>query len=209
MASENSDRVTRSKSEQEDLIQRVIEKVLTNKMFLDKMLAAVQEALSSRDLKQKELEDRIEVQEQYSRSNNVRIFGVPETEAEKVEEVVAKLCSEKLKVKVSAEDIDHSHRLKGKEGAHRPIIIRFCRRSVRDEIYRAKSKLRGTSIVIREDLTKERMCIIKNLVSKTSYKDVFTSNGNVFVKIAGNIEKIRTLSDYNKILNKFFGDVAS
>ncbi|KAI4461437.1 l1 transposable element-related [Holotrichia oblita] len=144
----------RSKAEQEELINRVIEKVLTNKTFLEKMLNAVHDALSSRDQKIKELEDRIELQEQYSRSNNLRIFGVPESQAEKVEDVIVKICSDKLNLNISTADIDCCHRLKGKEGTHRPIIVRFCQRSIRNDVYRAKNKLKGTKTVIREDLTK-------------------------------------------------------
>ncbi|KAI4454313.1 l1 transposable element-related [Holotrichia oblita] len=114
MAGDNYDRSTRSKAEQEELINRVIEKVLTNKTFLEKMLNAVHDALSSRDQKIKELEDRIELQEQYSRSNNLRIFGVPESQAEKVEDVIVKICSDKLNLNISTADIDCCHRLKGK-----------------------------------------------------------------------------------------------
>lgn len=204
MAGDNYDRSTRSKAEQEERINRVIEKVLTNKTFLEKMLNAVHDALSSRDQKIKELEDRIELQEQYSRSNNLCIFGVPESQAEKVEDVIVKICSDKLNLNISTADIDCCHRLKGKEGTHRPIIVRFCRRSIRNDVYRAKNKLKGTKTVIREDLTKARISVVKSLINKTSYRDVFTNNGNIFVKIRGNICKIKSISDYNNIIDKHF-----
>nr|BDX53025.1 Scarlet [Dorcus rectus] len=96
----NTDRVTRSfsgdKEKDELLIQRVVEKVLANNKFLDKIIAAINDRISGLDSKVKECEQKvvsletklsdaqnlIERQEQYSRANNPRIFGLPEKPGE-------------------------------------------------------------------------------------------------------------------------------
>ncbi|KAK9675180.1 hypothetical protein QE152_g40582 [Popillia japonica] len=50
--------------------------------------------------------------EQYSRINNLRIFGLPENDSEDTNEIVRNLCREKLNIALSSSEIDISHRLR-------------------------------------------------------------------------------------------------
>ncbi|KAK9694863.1 hypothetical protein QE152_g33247 [Popillia japonica] len=95
MPVESGDRVTRSKfnESEELLIQRVVERILSNESFLNRLLATVKDTLDNHDTSIKKLEttvssldtkldstrDEVEWQEQYSRLNNLRLFGIPET----------------------------------------------------------------------------------------------------------------------------------
>ncbi|KAI4467131.1 l1 transposable element-related [Holotrichia oblita] len=209
-------RVTRSKSNDADecLIQKVVEKELSNKQFLDKLVETIKDILQVHETRLTNLEDGIvstnnkisnildnlEYQEQYSRSNNLRVFGLPETPTENVENTIVELCEKKLGIKITANDIDSCHRLSGKEGSQRPIIVKFCRRSVRDIIFKFKRKLKGSKIIIREDLTKRRFAVLQDLVKKFDRKSVFTSSGNIFVVISGVVKKIKYLSDLEQVM---------
>lgn len=210
----NTDRVTRSALEKDEtLIQKIIEKILLNPDFIDKLVLAFDKRLEEQSSKTKVLEEKVEslensveALEQYSRCNSIRIFGVPEVPAEKVEETVIGLFSDKLKVRVPLEEIDICHRLREREGQHRPILVKFCRKSTKNLIYSVKKLLKGTRIVIREDLTSKRMLMIKELSKVLGYKSVFTVNGNVCVSVNNQIKKIRFLSDYKNVLNIIRGD---
>lgn len=76
-----------------------------------------------------ELEQRLEENEQYLRSNTVEIQGVPENKSEDVYEVVQKV-GVALDVNISREAIDVCHRLGKKRDSDRPagIIVKFVRR---------------------------------------------------------------------------------
>ncbi|KAK9681194.1 hypothetical protein QE152_g38502 [Popillia japonica] len=132
-------KMTRSKSTSESdetLIQKVVEKVLSNKSFLDKLLDTVKETLEAQDKRIgvienvldatnksiKHLQDNIEQQEQYSRINNLRIFGLTEEPGEDIEKTVINFCKDKLNVYINAFDIDHCHRLKHASAYYSQIL---------------------------------------------------------------------------------------
>lgn len=222
MADGLSERVLRSKvvdlSYEEALVQKIVERVLCNKLFLDKIMCAVTAALSQHEKDIKALEnkvsaleedikntnDSLELQEQYSRLNSVRIFGVPVADREDTEAEVIKLCKEKLHIDIVPSDIDCCHRLSKNEGIHKPIIVKFCRRSVKMAVYKAKGKLKGSKVIIREDLTRRRFSLIKAISKKINFRNIFTNNGKIFIKTNDKTFKINALSDYNNIKNELF-----
>lgn len=204
---------TRSNTDSDELlIQKVVERILSNKSFLDKLLKQVSESLSAvkSDVKAldtkvssltNEVYDTMDALEQYSRGNNLRIYGMQEEKNEVLMEKIIDLCHTKLKIEISSSDIDVCHRLSGREGASRPVIVRFCRRSVRNSIFYNKAKLKGTKFIVREDLTRKRFALVTDLIKKTSRNSVYTVSGNICVKINNTIHKLKHLSDYNVLLD--------
>ncbi|XP_031342268.1 uncharacterized protein LOC116170183 [Photinus pyralis] len=136
--------------------------------------------------------------EQYSRRNSLRFFGVPEINKEDVPTVIATLCSERMHLNITTDMIDIAHRLPGKEGKNRPIIVKFISRHAKNLIFRSKKQLKGSSIVIREDLTKARQQLLKECATRYGSKCVWTSDCKIFVKRGPNdIKRINNLSDLN------------
>lgn len=77
-----------------------------------------------------ELQQTVAVSNQYSRSNCLEIYGVPEAKNEDVMEVV-KSVAKVLNFELKERMIDAVHRLaknQRKPEAHRGIIVKFCRR---------------------------------------------------------------------------------
>nr|KAG5694729.1 hypothetical protein BaRGS_031545 [Batillaria attramentaria]KAG5695738.1 hypothetical protein BaRGS_004483 [Batillaria attramentaria] len=112
---------------------------------------------------------------QYTRRNNVRIFGVPESESESVEECEAKILeifNKKLGVSLAPKDLEATHRLGKKkppklrdgdndsdsdeENRPRAIIVRFVSRKSVQAVLSNRRKLKNSRIVITEDLTVPR-----------------------------------------------------
>ncbi|KAK9745580.1 hypothetical protein QE152_g6810 [Popillia japonica] len=130
MPADNIDRITRSSSEKDEaLIQKIIERVLINPVFLEKLSSAIAEKIACQDKQIKVCEEKVvslerkvedlhselECQQQYSRRNNLRIFGIPLTKDEDTGNVVTKMVKEKLNITLTANDIDWCHRLKQKK----------------------------------------------------------------------------------------------
>lgn len=207
---------TRSNAE-EDTVQRIVEKVLSSEILMNKIMNVMSEKIdtflidrmkryedqiSKLQENLNEANDKLEQLEQFSRLDGVRLFGLPEKNDENITDQVVSLFNTKLQVDVKSEDISACYRLKAKEGSIRPVMIKFSGRSVKNEIYRAKSKFKGTKFILREDLTKQRASAVSDLNKRFTNKNVFTNSGNVFVKWNDKIHKFSTLNDYKKFIAK-------
>ncbi|KAH3836756.1 hypothetical protein DPMN_110131 [Dreissena polymorpha] len=95
--------------------------------------------------------------EQYSRRNNIKIRGLPDTDPRETALDSAKKIVQFLKEKdiasLSLSDIDIAHRLPNTHNKNRDIIVRFVSRLVRDEVMSQRRKLKNTGVFINEDLT--------------------------------------------------------
>ena len=83
---------------------------------------------------------------QYSRRENVRIFGVPVDPSETAETTEKKTLAVLLDtgVDIDKEDISACHRLGKTSNGTRPIIVRFVSRRKRAEVLRKKKTLRDS-----------------------------------------------------------------
>ena len=177
---------------------------------------------------------RLEDTEIYSRAHDLIIRGLPEgsyaeratasaSEADPlpveshtaVEASILALCNDRLDVTVTPRDISVAHRLKsGKNDAHRPIIVRFASRRMRDEVLRAKKKLfvrtdssstnTGT-VFISEHLTRGVAALFfdaRKLVRENKLGSAWTHKGLVNVKFTKEQNEkptiVRCLADLSK-----------
>ena len=95
--------------------------------------------------------------EQYSRKNHIRIFGLPENtpNTENSKQLVRDFIKDRLKIPLTLPDIDGAHRVGiARNGKPRGMIVRFLKRADRMEVLRARKVLKGTGISVAEDLTK-------------------------------------------------------
>ena len=135
---------------------------------------------------------------QYLRRNNVKIYGLKEEEedgesdAQTCEKVV-KLFNEKLNVDVSHADIDIAHRIGNKnDDRTRSVVVRFTRRTVRNEVVKNRKKLKGKKIVIADDLTPSNMRLfyrMRDLVGDDK-KVWTTADGKILVKMGSFTKKV-------------------
>lgn len=69
----------------------------------------------------------------------------------------------------------------------------------RNEIYNSKKLLKGSGLVIKEDLTYERVKILEEASKRFSIANTWTKNGKVFAKVEGKIINIFS-TEYLKAL---------
>jgi hypothetical protein len=132
-----------------------------------------------------ELSGRIDDLEQHQRRNNLRFYGVPELPDEDTSAVVVDILQKKMGMVIDAELIDTSHRVGGKREAERsgaeprprPILVRFTHHYHRRRSFSGKRQLKGTGIVIREDLTRQRMEVYLKAKERYGLNKVWTLDG--------------------------------
>lgn len=198
------DRILRADS----AVLKAVEAVLKSEDFLrtiSKMIAdRVEETINTYKQKVCQLEDKLEkayetidALEQYSRRNSIRIYGLPPTPNENPDDTLIKFCKEKLNVEIKKGMLDSCHRLGKDENRSKPLLVKFVSREVKREIYSRKSKLKGTELIIREDLTRRKFQLLKSVKSKLNA--AWTNDCNIFTKVNGKIIKINNFSDLNKV----------
>ena len=116
---------------------------------------------------------------------------------------------------IELHQISRSHRLgKRVDGQgrprERPIIVRFIGERVRDEVYRARTKLkdhndqhRDSNIFINDDLTIRRAKLAyetRLMKREKTISDCWTAYGKVMVKtLAGLVKEVKSQQDLHNI----------
>ena len=80
-------------------------------------LKRLKSELDRKDDQITKLQNDVHKQEQYSRRNCLRFFGIKETKDEDTDVKVLQLANETLGVKLTNDDLERSHRIKSKANA--------------------------------------------------------------------------------------------
>lgn len=96
------------------------------------------------------------------------------------------------------QSIDRSHRV-GRVNSEinrpRPIIVKFVSYRARSLVFDNKSKLKGSGILLREDLTRRRVALYRQTVNTYGVKNVWTSDGRVMYVGEDGRRSVANLSD--------------
>ena len=150
--------------------------------------------------KVKSLEMALEKQEQYSRRQCLRVYGIPESPNENTDKVILDLAT-KMGVTLADHDIDRSHRITPRRPSNRStnqqqhpkaIIVKFSRYNARSLMFGAKSRLKNTGIVIREDLTPERQELYFKTLSHRNTSRTWSIDGRIFTMTTDGRKKLIT-----------------
>ncbi len=105
-------------------------------------------------LRVSQLEEKIDDLENYSRRNNIVIYGVPGDKEETPIEKALEICKV-VGVEVEENDIDTAHHLRTrKEGQELPFIIKLVNRYKKEEIMRKTREMRPTADKLGGDFKK-------------------------------------------------------
>ena len=133
--------------------------------------------------------------EQYSRRNCLQFFGIPESEKESTDDLVCGIINNRLGVTVTTTDIDRSHRVgnpnkppaanNGRHGVNRPrpIVVKFVSYRTRHLVISNRRLLKGTKVVIQEQLTKKNRELLSCAVKHPKVETAWTSDGRVIAKV--------------------------
>ena len=138
------------------------------------------------------VKDDLDDHEQYSRRNSLHLYGIKEKKDKNTDTIVVELIKSKLDVDVTEKDLDRSHRVTPKNPSNgpRPIIVKFARHNVRQKVYAVRTKLKGSQIFIREDLTVKKQKLMRETLKHESIAKAWSTDG-----------RIRALTKENKVVN--------
>lgn len=164
------------------------------------------------------LKSRVSDLEQYSRGNNLIISNIPQAAGENTVEVVQRV-AKLAGVSIDERDIDACHRLpKSPKQAHPTIVVRFCRRLVKQNLLKNKrnpnlinGNLGFTQVVpngkiyLDEHLTSEKAKLFSaaKMLKNNGYKYVWCKEGKILVRKADGdkVVLIRTEEDIARLIN--------
>ena len=142
--------------------------------------------------------------EQYTRRNNIRIYGVDdsnkdETAEETVGEVL-KLLDRDLNLSLHPRDINIAHRIgQFQKDGNRVIICSFVSRTHRNEVIRRRKLLKGKVQVIREDLTRKNAKLLEEVSDVSNVSNAWSDQGKIIAKLDTNEKMLVTLATDLKI----------
>ena len=156
-----------------------------------------------------DLEAKIDNLEQYSGQNCLILTGCQEKQAESQldthdrdvneqkdqeeensDEIVLDVFRNIMGMRISIDEVEGTHRLGRKANINstredrlpksgRPIIINFSTYRKRQEIFSNKKKLKGSGLVLTENLTKTRMHLLAKAREIVGVKNYWTVNGRI------------------------------
>lgn len=149
------------------------------------------------------LKKQLESQEQFLRSLNLRIFGIPVDKEEDLCGKIMHLFTEIMKIDKNAikeTDIKSCFRVSAKTpraDKQRPsaVLVHFFNNKVRALVLKNKKSLKATGIQIQEDLTQFRLKLYQDAINKFSKKKVWTHNCIVYVKFNDTVHRIENQDD--------------
>lgn len=162
----------------------------------NKKIDSLNSAINNLHDENKELLKLCDHIEQQNKRQNVRIFNFKEEKDENIKQEVIDLFNNKMQMQLTANNIEVCHRIgKTKEGKPRSIFLKLTDFQTKNNIFRKKKLLKGTGVVIKEDLTPVRLGIVNSAIAKTSLRDVWTENGKIIIKIKDTIRSLTTMDE--------------
>ena len=168
---------------------------------LETGLQNLQKKHQNQEEKVKKLESTLNDQEQYSRRNCVRIFGVPEKERENTSKIVCEIANSHLDVSLKMEDIDRSHRVGRRPEPHagpvstsgqkpRAIIVKLTSYQHRLNLLKNRRKLKEKKlgISIFEDLTNANRTLLWEAIQESNkptskIQSAWSMDGRIIVTV--------------------------
>lgn len=147
--------------------------------------------IETEESKQKRVEQKLDSVQQHIKNNNIRLMNVPEAEDEDLQERIYDIFKNTMNVALEKSDLMSVFRV-GRRNANkaRHVLVTLKDNSKKMIVYNSKKKLKGSKIIMKEDLTVNRLNIIKIASDKYGFKNVWTINGIIFARTDKGVEKL-------------------
>ena len=138
--------------------------------------------------------------EQYSRRESVRIYGLPlpsvdisgRKPVDNCQDLMIRIAKESLGIDLSPNDVVAAHRVGKVKNNLQPVIVKFQSRKVRDKVIMKRKLLKGSAVSIHEDLTKLNVSLLNRLDSSPGISKSWSWMGKIWAIAKGsNAKKVR------------------
>lgn len=207
---EQATEVENLKSESSDLKEE-IEKLKSENDRLKTKNEEIADLLTQREQRILVNEKEINELEQYTRRNSLRIYGISDNDKNENSRTSANravsMIKDKLEVPITIADVDIAHRLgQFRTDGNRPIIIKFISRELKDTVLRHRRKLKGTALVIREDLTTKNAKLLEKVSHHSNVKNAWSDDGKIIALLHSGIKiRVKLNSNLQSLLGPIHG----
>lgn len=147
-----------------------------------------------------ELKRTIEQLDQNTRKCNLRIFNYPDTTKESTISSLVSFLNSKMNIDLKESDVQECHRIgKPNDKNRRVIFLRLRELQTKHKIYQNKKLLKGTGLVVREDLSSTRRKLMEEAIKRTNIKSVWSQNGIIFVRKNKDFKPIFSVNDLDNL----------
>ncbi|CAC5395229.1 unnamed protein product [Mytilus coruscus] len=119
--------------------------------------------------------------EQYSRKRNIRMLNYPERPNEVLRDEFVNMENKVLKVDIKPDDVQAIHRIPGKEGYIKPVIVKVSNTELKIKIMRQKRGLKN-DIKFHDDITQRNLGLMTRIKNGEHFENVWFYNCNVYAK---------------------------
>lgn len=123
--------------------------------------------------------------EQYSRKNNIKIMNIEEAENETETKLIHTVCTELLakgNVDLNPDDIVAIHRIPGKTGLPKPVLMKLRNTSAKTAIMKQRTAMKMAGRRLVDDVTKLNTGLIGRLLKHAKIDSAWYYNGAVYGK---------------------------
>ena len=149
--------------------------------------------------------------EQYSRKNNIKIMGVPEKEDETIEileDTICEILHKKAGLMIDPRKIDAIHRIPGKAGMPKPVLLKMRNNHEKTKIMRHRKEMKEAGYRLVDDVTKLNTELINRLTMHEHIASAWFFNGSVYGKTtAGKRHKFELYCNISKVIRVKSDDV--
>ena len=117
--------------------------------------------------------------EQYSRKHNICMLNFPEKRGESLRTDFVDLVRKDLKVDTEPDDIQAIHRIPGKKGKVKPVIVKVRNMDIKIKIMRQKKKL-NNEVKFHDDITQRNLGLMARMKKYTELENVWFCNCNIY-----------------------------
>lgn len=144
--------------------------------------------------------------ETYNRRNALLFTGIEEMDGEDCKSLITNVIQSTMNLTdIQASNIYFCHRLGAKKlSGSRPILVRFHDITIRNTIWAEKRRLKSSSTVLSEFLTKPRQAIFGAARKHFGINRCWSRDGAIFIKLPNEERKrIATRDDLDQLTTKF------
>ena len=195
---ELTEKVKSLEFDKNQLTDRVRQAEKDLKTYKDKLTACEKLAIASAQ--------KSNFNEQYSRKNNVKILNIPEgtyeSEQTLTEVVITELLA-KGNVDLDPQDIVAIHRIPGKTGVPKPVLLKLKNNSVKTRIMKQRKAMKDAGHRLVDDVTKLNTGLIGRLMKHSRIESAWYFNGAVYGKTTGGQRrKFEVYCDINSVIDE-------
>jgi hypothetical protein len=181
----------------------------------------LQREIRNQDQALNEMNNRIEVNErmtksamskanfneQYSRKNNIKFYGVPENKGEELLQTVNTVLDE-VGEKIEKSDVLAMHRIPGKKDQPRPIIVKLRSSEAKAAVMKKRSDIKKLTsenddkIKVSDDVTQDNAALISRLLQDHRISAAWYFNGSIYGQCGQRRIKFDIFDDVEKKIRK-------